>query len=91
MAEGRFPGREEPNPLLGDAERIALNKHLGRDVFRLTGGEFEDRAPWRLTEDRLLFASVLAAAGETVSLSFAVEGQGGRSRRPRPSWRRCGG
>jgi RecB family exonuclease len=82
MAEGRFPGREEPNPLLGDAERHALNKHLGRDVFRLTGGEFEDRAPWRLTEDRLLFASVLAAAEETVSLSFSVEGPGGQEQAP---------
>ncbi|HZI08589.1 MAG TPA: PD-(D/E)XK nuclease family protein, partial [Archangium sp.] len=82
LAEGRFPGREAPNPLLGDTERIALNKHLGRDIFRLTGGEFEDRAPWRLTEDRLLFASVLAAAGETVSLSFAVEGQGGQEQAP---------
>ncbi|HEY0096393.1 MAG TPA: PD-(D/E)XK nuclease family protein, partial [Archangium sp.] len=82
LAEGRFPGREETNPLLGDTERIALNKHLGRDIFRLTGGEFEDRAPWRLTEDRLLFASVLAAAGETVSLSFAVEGQGGQEQAP---------
>ncbi|KFA90167.1 PD-(D/E)XK nuclease family protein [Archangium violaceum] len=82
LAEGRFPGREAPNALLGDTERIALNKHLGRDIFRLTGGEFEDRAPWRLTEDRLLFASVLAAAGETVSLSFAVEGQGGQEQAP---------
>ncbi|WP_257456243.1 PD-(D/E)XK nuclease family protein [Archangium lipolyticum] len=82
MAEGRFPGSEPPNPLLGDAERIALNKHLGRDVFRLTGGEFEDRAPWRLTEDRLLFASVLAAAEETVSLSFSVEGPGGQEQAP---------
>ena len=82
LAEGRFPGREEPNPLLGDSERHALNKHLGRDVFRLTGGEFEDRAPWRLTEDRLLFASVLAAAEETVSLSFSVEGTGGQEQAP---------
>jgi RecB family exonuclease len=82
MAEGRFPGREEPNPLLGDAERHALNKHLGRDVFRRTGGEFEDRASWRLTEDRLLFASVLATATRTVSLSFSVEGTGGQEQAP---------
>jgi len=82
VAEGRFPGREETNPLLGDAERLALNKHLGRDVFRRTGGEFEDRASWRLTEDRLLFASVLATAEQTVSLSFSVEGVGGQEQAP---------
>ncbi|WP_095976031.1 PD-(D/E)XK nuclease family protein [Melittangium boletus] len=82
LAEGRFPGREVPNALLGDSERHALNKHLGRDVFRLTGGEFEDRAPWRLTEDRLLFASVLASAEETVSLSFSVAGVGGQEQAP---------
>ncbi len=82
VAEGRFPGREEPNPLLGDAERLALNKHLGRDVFRRTGGEFEDRASWRLTEDRLLFASVLVSAEQTVSLSFSVEGTGGQEQAP---------
>ncbi|EPX63719.1 hypothetical protein D187_006128 [Cystobacter fuscus DSM 2262] len=82
LAEGRFPGHEVPNPLLGDSERHALNKHLGRDVFRLTGGEFEDRAPWRLTEDRLLFASVLVAAEHTVSLSFSVAGPGGQEQAP---------
>lgn len=82
LAEGRFPGREAPNPLLGDSERHALNKHLGRDVFRLTGGEFEERAPWRLTEDRLLFASALAAGGQSVSLSFSVEGVGGQEQAP---------
>ena len=82
LAEGRFPGREAPNPLLGDAERHALDKHLGRDVFRLTGGEFEDRAPWRLTEDRLLFASALAAARVSVSLSFSVESPGGQEQAP---------
>ncbi|NMO22943.1 PD-(D/E)XK nuclease family protein [Pyxidicoccus fallax] len=82
MTEGRFPGRDAPSPLLGDAERAALNKHLGRDVFRLTGGEFEDRAPWRLTEDRLLFATALVSAEETVSLSFAVEAAGGQEQVP---------
>ncbi len=82
VAEGRFPGREVPNALLGDSERQALNKHLGRDVFRLTGGEFEDRAPWRLTEDRLLFASALATAEESVSLSFSVAGVGGQEQAP---------
>ncbi|ADO71138.1 PD-(D/E)XK nuclease family protein [Stigmatella aurantiaca] len=82
MTEGRFPGHEAPNPLLGDADRVELNKHLERDVFRLTGGEFEERAPWRLTEDRLLFASVLVAAEEQVSLSFAVAGVGGQEQVP---------
>jgi len=82
MTEGRFPGRDAPSPLLADAERSALNQHLGRDVFRLTGGEFEDRAAWRLTEDRLLFASALAAAEETASLSFAVEAAGGQEQVP---------
>jgi RecB family exonuclease len=82
MTEGRFPGREPGNPLLGDAERVLLNKHLGRDVFRLTGGEFEDRAPWRLTEDRLLFASALVAAEARVHLSFAVAGPGGQEQMP---------
>ncbi|MCP3141237.1 PD-(D/E)XK nuclease family protein [Pyxidicoccus xibeiensis] len=82
LTEGRFPGRDAPSPLLGDAERSALNKHLGRDVFRLTGGEFEDRAAWRLTEDRLLFASALAAAEETMSLSFAMEAAGGQEQVP---------
>ncbi|HEX8440509.1 PD-(D/E)XK nuclease family protein [Archangium sp.] len=82
VAEGRFPGREEPSPLLGDSERHSLNKHLSRDVFRLTGGEFEDRAQWRLTEDRLLFASVLATAEQSVSLSFSVEGPGGQEQGP---------
>ncbi|MCP3163677.1 PD-(D/E)XK nuclease family protein [Myxococcus qinghaiensis] len=82
LTEGRFPGRNAPSPLLGDAERSALNQHLGRDVFRLTGGEFEERAPWRLTEDRLLFASALAAAEETLSLSFSMEGSGGQEQVP---------
>ncbi len=82
MTEGRFPGREPPSALLGDAERVALNKHLGRDIFRLTGGEFEDRAPWRLTEDRLLFASALVAAEARVHLSFAVAGPGGQEQMP---------
>jgi ATP-dependent helicase/nuclease subunit B len=82
MTEGRFPGRDAPSPLLGDAERSALNQHLGRDVFRLTGGEFEDRAAWRLTEDRLLFASALAVAEETMSLSFAMEAAGGQEQVP---------
>lgn len=82
MTEGRFPGRDVPSPLLGDAERSALNQHLGRDVFRLTGGEFEDRAAWRLTEDRLLFASALAVAEESVSLSFAMASAGGQEQVP---------
>ncbi|MFP2932953.1 PD-(D/E)XK nuclease family protein, partial [Pyxidicoccus sp. 3LG] len=46
------------------------------------GGEFEDRAAWRLTEDRLLFASALAAAEETVSLSFAMAAAGGQEQVP---------
>jgi ATP-dependent helicase/nuclease subunit B len=78
MTDGRFPGREEPHPLLGDSDRSELNKRLGREAFRLTGGEFEDRAAWRLTEDRLLFASALVAAEEQVSLSFSVAGAGGQ-------------
>ncbi len=82
LVEGRFPGREASNPLLADADRITLNKHLGRDAFRLTGGEFDDRAPWRLTEDRLLFASALVAAETQVSLSYAVEGTGGQEQMP---------
>ncbi|MFL5349133.1 MAG: PD-(D/E)XK nuclease family protein [Hyalangium sp.] len=82
MTEGRFPGREEPSVLLGDADRAELNKRLGREAFRLTGGEFEDRAPWRLTEDRLLFASALVVAEERVSLSFSVAGAGGQEQVP---------
>lgn len=82
LVEGRFPGRSESNPLLSEAERVALNMHLGREVFRLTGGEFEERVAWRLAEDRLLFASALAAAEEGVSLSFAVEGPGGQEQAP---------
>ncbi|WP_224245877.1 PD-(D/E)XK nuclease family protein [Hyalangium gracile] len=82
MTEGRLPGHEEPNPLLGDADRAELNKRLGREAFRLTGGEFEDRSPWRLTEDRLLFASALVAAERQVSLSYAVAGVGGQEQVP---------
>ncbi len=82
MTEGRFPGHEEPSSLLGDADRAELNKRLGREAFRLTGGEFEDRAPWRLTEDRLLFASALVVAEERVSLSFSVAGVGGQEQVP---------
>jgi ATP-dependent helicase/DNAse subunit B len=82
MTEGRFPGQEEAHPLLADADRAGLNQHLGREAFRLTGGEFEDRAPWRLTEDRLLFASALVAAEEQVSLSYAVAGPGGQEQVP---------
>ncbi|MBJ6763268.1 PD-(D/E)XK nuclease family protein [Myxococcaceae bacterium JPH2] len=82
LTEGRFPGREAASPLLADAERIALNQHLGRDVFRLTGGEFEDRAAWRLAEDRLLFASALSSAAEGLSLSYAVEAAGGQEQVP---------
>ncbi|RKH52071.1 PD-(D/E)XK nuclease family protein [Corallococcus llansteffanensis] len=82
LTEGRLPGRDPPSPLLGDAERVALNQHLTRDVFRLTGGEFDERAPWRLTEDRLLFASALAAAEATLSLSFAVQAAGGQEQVP---------
>ena len=82
MTEGRFPGHEAANPLLGDADRAGLNQHLRREAFRLTGGEFEDRAPWRLTEDRLLFASALVAAEERVSLSYAAAGTGGQEQVP---------
>jgi len=82
MTEGRFPGHEEPHPLLGDADRAGLNQYLRREAFRLTGGEFDDRAPWRLTEDRLLFASALVAAGQRVSLSYAVAGPGGQEQVP---------
>ncbi|WP_224367347.1 PD-(D/E)XK nuclease family protein [Hyalangium versicolor] len=82
MTEGRFPGHEEPHPLLGDADRAELNKRLGREAFRLTGGEFDDRAAWRLTEDRLLFASALVAAEKRVSLSYAVAGVGGQEQVP---------
>jgi ATP-dependent helicase/nuclease subunit B len=82
MTEGRFPGHEAPNPLMGDSDRVELNKHLGRDVFRLTGGEFEDRTQWRLAEDRLLFASALVAAEEQVSLSFPATGVGGQEQVP---------
>jgi ATP-dependent helicase/nuclease subunit B len=78
MTEGRFPGRQEQHPLFGDADRVECNKRLGREAFRLTGGEFEDRAPWRLTEDRLLFASALLASEGRVSLSFSVAGAGGQ-------------
>lgn len=82
MTDGRFPGHEAPHPLIGDAELGELNKRLGREAFRLTGGEFEDRAPWRLTEDRLLFASALVAAEKQVSLSYAVAGAGGQEQVP---------
>jgi ATP-dependent helicase/nuclease subunit B len=82
LTEGRLPGREESHPLLGDADRAELNKYLGREAFRLTGGEFDDRASWRLTEDRLLFASALVAAEQRVSLSFTVAGAGGQEQVP---------
>ena len=82
MTEGRFPGHEEPHALLGDADRSGLNQYLRREAFRLTGGEFDERAPWRLTEDRLLFASALVAAEHRVSLSYSVAGMGGQEQVP---------
>lgn len=78
LAEGRFQGHKVLNPLLGDSERYALNKQLGRDVLGLTGGDLEARESWPLTEDRLLFSIVLVAAAHSVSLSFAVMSQGGQ-------------
>ncbi|MBF5041473.1 PD-(D/E)XK nuclease family protein [Aggregicoccus sp. 17bor-14] len=84
LQEGHFPRRGAPNPVLGDSERAELNRLLGREAFRLTGGEFEERTVWQLAEDRLLFAGALAASTGTLTLSHAVASPGGQEQPASP-------
>ncbi|HVE83027.1 MAG TPA: hypothetical protein VND93_09285, partial [Myxococcales bacterium] len=61
MTDGRLPGREAPSALFPDEDRRRVNRFFKRDAFRLSTGEPDGRAPWRVAEDRLLFALSLAA------------------------------
>lgn len=70
LIDGRWPGRASPAALLSDEERVALNRALGKALFRVTVGENDVRLPARLAEDRLLFHFALSAgAAVTVSRS----------------------
>ncbi|MFL5320619.1 MAG: PD-(D/E)XK nuclease family protein [Myxococcaceae bacterium] len=74
--DGRLPGRVAPHPLLPDEDRALINKHQRREVFRLSSGDQDGRAPWRLAEDRLLFFLGLAAASGKVQVSWPRETDG---------------
>lgn len=71
MTDGRLPGREAPSALFPDEDRRRVNRFFKRDAFRLSTGEPDGRAPWRVAEDRLLFALSLAATRGMATLSFA--------------------
>src|SRR6185295_3390695 len=71
MTDGRLPGREAPSALFPDEDRRRVNRFFKRDAFRLSTGEPDGRAPWRVAEDRLLFALSLAATRGKATLSFA--------------------
>jgi superfamily I DNA/RNA helicase/RecB family exonuclease len=71
LTDGRLPGRQMPSPLFPDEDRRRVNQILKRDAFRLSTGELDGRAPWRVAEDRLLFYLALAASRGGATLSFA--------------------
>src|SRR5207237_114839 len=54
-----------------EQDRRQVNGELKRDAFRLSTGEADGRASWRVAEDRLLFFLALAATREKATLSFA--------------------
>ncbi len=78
LVEGRFPGRARSQPLFPDEDRVAVNRHLKKDAFRLASGEPDGRAPWRLAEDRLLLYLALGAGREGVTLCHARSGPRGQ-------------
>ncbi len=84
LVEGRFPGRARGQPLFPDEDRVAINRHLKRDAFRLSTGELDGRTPWRLAEDRLLLYLALTSATETATMSFARAGSRGQEQLPSP-------
>lgn len=77
LLDGRFPGRPSPLSLLSEDERGALNRELGRTLFRTSVGEGDVRLPARLAEDRLLFHFALSA-GAAVTVSRAKFDDKGR-------------
>ncbi len=84
MVDGRFPGRLAPHPLFPEEDRAAVNRALGRPVFRLFSGEVDGRLVWRVAEDRFLFHAVLTAGTETVTLSYARHSSSGQEQLASP-------
>ncbi len=84
LTDGRFPGRESPQPLFGEEDRAAVNVHASRQVFRLAAGDLERSVPFRLGVDRLLFFLALAASTRAVTVTFPREASPGRETLPSP-------
>lgn len=80
--DGRFPGASRPAPLFSEEDRFAVNRHARRDVFRLSTGEADGRAPYRLAEDRLLFHAALSSARSAAVVAYAKEDRSGRPQHP---------
>jgi RecB family exonuclease len=76
LTQGRFPAPPERQPLLSDADRLALNRHLGREAFTLRGSDADGHAV--PLAERLLLGAALGAAHGGASLSYALEGADGR-------------
>ena len=77
MVDGRFPARETQHPLFPEEDRRSINRWARRDVFRVTAGEIGLRAPWGLSEDRLLMYQALTASRGPTAVSFARTGASG--------------
>jgi RecB family exonuclease len=75
-ARGKFPAPARPDPLLGDAERAAVNRVLGRGALALSGRR-------RATALHAAFCA-LAAGRERVALSWAAAGPEGAGDAPAP-------
>ncbi|MDQ3266456.1 MAG: PD-(D/E)XK nuclease family protein [Myxococcota bacterium] len=71
VVDGRFPGRSTPHPLFSDDDRRRINATVAKPVFRLSTGDLDGRAPWRLAEDRLLFYVALSCAREGATVTYA--------------------
>jgi RecB family exonuclease len=75
-ARGRFPAAPRPEPLLGEAERAALNGALGRAALATAGR--------RRAEARHAAFCALAAGREAVLVSWAGPGPEGPGDAPAP-------
>ncbi len=70
LHDGRWPRRAAPVSILTEEERVTLNRHLGKTLFRVFVGENDVQLSAGLAEDRLLFHFALSA-GASVTLSRA--------------------
>jgi ATP-dependent helicase/DNAse subunit B len=77
VAEGRFPGAPVPQALFSNEDRAAVNRSVGRAVFRIASSDSEGSLSWRVAEDRLLFYLALCAAEDAIVLSYPREGPRG--------------